>query len=66
MKTTFLCHLPKPSICPHGAALQGASPPGAGNTHRLIETHIEELLVPLLDLWPSPVPQLPFLALQAV
>lgn len=64
-KANFLCRISPPSCCPHHTALKGVRPPGGGNTHRFVETHIEELLIPLLDLWPSPVPQLSLLALQA-
>lgn len=55
--------LPLPHPNP-ATALWEAKPTGA-DTHRLVKAHVEELLVPLLDLWPGPVPQLPSLALQA-
>lgn len=45
--------------------MQEARPPAGENTHRLIKAHVEELLVPLLDLRLAPVPQLPLLAPQA-
>lgn len=40
-------------------------PSPVGGTHRLVEAHVEELLVPLLHLGPRPVPQLPPLAPEA-
>lgn len=51
---------------PQHAALGGARPPAGGSTHRLIEAPVEELLVPLLDLRPGPIPQLPLLAPRAI
>lgn len=60
-----MAYFPQPYPCPGHTALQEARLPTGQNTHRFVEAHIEELLVPLLDLWPAPVPQLPLLALQA-
>lgn len=77
MEPKFLCPVspsyytptPSPSLPPRPLPpppLPCRKPgPAGADTHRLVEAHVEELLVPLLDLRPGPVPQLPALALQA-
>lgn len=55
---------PRPRLRPQRTAPRSQVSAGA-HTHRLVEAHVEKLLVPLLHLRPAPVPQLPPLALQA-
>lgn len=58
---------PQPSSPPgearrlHQPPLSQAHPScrGSRDTHRLIEAQVQEVLVPLLHLWPRAVPQLP-------